>query len=56
MEILLEIRQDMAREADYDIDLFCELVRSGVVKRERRRFSMGSIGAELTDREISEDA
>lgn len=29
LEILLEIRQDMAREADYDVDLFAEMVRSG---------------------------
>ncbi len=29
MEILLEIRQEMSREADYDVDLFAEMVRSG---------------------------
>lgn len=29
MEILLEIREEMSRQADYDIDLFAELVRSG---------------------------
>lgn len=29
MEILLEIREEMSREADYDVDLFAELVRSG---------------------------
>lgn len=29
LEILLEIRQEMAREADYDADLFAELVRHG---------------------------
>ena len=28
-EILLEIREEMAREADFDVDLFVELVRSG---------------------------
>lgn len=28
-EILLEIRQEMAREADYDVDLFAEMVRTG---------------------------
>lgn len=27
LEILLDIRQSMAREADYDVDLFAELVR-----------------------------
>jgi len=29
LEILLEIRQEMAREADYDVDLFVEIARSG---------------------------
>lgn len=29
LEILIDIRQEMAREADYDSDLFAELVRSG---------------------------
>ena len=31
LEVLLEIRQEMAREADYDLDLFAELVRSGQI-------------------------
>lgn len=29
LEVLLDIRQDMARQADYDVDLFAEMVRSG---------------------------
>ena len=29
LEILLEIRQKMSREADYDVDLFAEMIRSG---------------------------
>jgi hypothetical protein len=29
LEILLEIRQEMAREADYDTDLFAEMIRTG---------------------------
>ncbi|MBA2620969.1 MAG: hypothetical protein H0U87_07190 [Acidobacteria bacterium] len=28
LEVLLEIRQEMSREADYDVDLFAEMVRS----------------------------
>ena len=28
-EVLLKIRQDMSRDADYDVDLFAEMVRSG---------------------------
>ena len=30
LEILLEIRREMAHEADYDVDLFTEIARSGV--------------------------
>ncbi len=29
LEVLLEIRQEMSREADYDVDLFAEMIRSG---------------------------
>lgn len=29
LEVLLDIRVEMARAADYDVDLFAELVRSG---------------------------
>jgi hypothetical protein len=28
LEVLIEIREEMAREADYDTDLFTELVRA----------------------------
>jgi hypothetical protein len=31
LEVLLEIRQEMARDADYDVDLFVEMVRSGKI-------------------------
>ncbi len=30
LEVLHEIRKEMSREADYDIELFAEMVRSGV--------------------------
>ena len=33
LEILHEIREQMSREADYDIDLFAEMVRSGANPR-----------------------
>jgi hypothetical protein len=36
LEILLEIRQEMSREADYDVDLFAEMVRSGKFKDNSR--------------------
>ena len=29
LEVLLQVREDMAREADYDVDRFSEIVRSG---------------------------
>jgi hypothetical protein len=31
LEVLLEIRQEMAHDADYDTDLFAEMVRTGRV-------------------------
>lgn len=30
LEVLLKIREEMAREADYDVDFFAEMVRSGI--------------------------
>src|SRR5918995_1321725 len=30
LEVLHAIREEMSREADYDVDLFAELVRSGL--------------------------
>lgn len=36
LEILHEIREEMSREADYDMDLFAEMVRSGVRPRAGR--------------------
>lgn len=30
LEVLHAIREDMSREADYDVDLFAEMVRSGM--------------------------
>ncbi|MEP7211537.1 MAG: hypothetical protein ABI791_00570 [Acidobacteriota bacterium] len=31
LEVLLEVRQQMARDADYDVDLFAEMIRSGSI-------------------------
>ncbi len=45
VEILHEIRQEMAHEADYDVDLFAELARSGnpaVTVRKRKKLSSKS--------------
>jgi hypothetical protein len=40
LEVLLEIRQEMAREADYDVDLFAEMVRSGSFSGTENEFSL----------------
>ena len=40
LEVLLEIRQEMAREADYDVDLFAEMVRSGNFSSDGSRFNL----------------
>jgi len=39
-EILLAIRQEMAREADFDVDLFVETVRSGTRRGSQGRYSV----------------
>ena len=40
LEILLEIRRDMAHEVDYDTDLFAEVVRNGRHTSEHRTYSL----------------
>lgn len=45
LEVLLEIRQEMAREADYDVDLFAEMVRAG-------KFSADRKGGELINGDV----
>lgn len=42
LEVLLDIRQEMAREADYDVDLFAEIVRSGRQPDPRRKHAIGT--------------
>ena len=39
----MKIRQDMSREADYDVDLFAEMIRSG-------RFSKHEEGYDLSEK------
>lgn len=39
-EVLLAIRQEMAREADFDVDLFTEIVRTGAGPRDPATHSM----------------
>ena len=40
LEILLEIRQKMSREADYDADLFAEMVRNGSFTKDEISFGL----------------
>lgn len=39
-EVLLVIREEMAREADFDVDLFAEIVRSGLERTGQKRFAV----------------
>lgn len=47
-EVLLKIRQDMSRQADYDVDLFAEMVRSG-------RFALETDAYDLSDKTKNEE-
>ena len=40
LEILLDIRRDMAHEVDYDTDLFAEVVRNGRHTSGHRTYSL----------------
>ncbi len=40
MEVLLEIRQEMSRQADYDVDLFAEMVRSDKFAKGSNRYEL----------------
>ena len=40
LEVLLEIRQEMSREADYDVDLFAEMVRSDKFTKNENQFDL----------------
>lgn len=40
LEILLEIREQMSRDTHYDIDLFAEMVRSGKISRQQKKFDL----------------
>lgn len=51
LEVLLDIRQEMAREADYDVDFFAEMVRTGTAPKSRRRFAIAP--AETTPKAVN---
>lgn len=50
LEVLIRIREEMAREADYDTDLFTEMVRSGTRKGKRRPHSLAEDAPESTEK------
>ena len=47
LELLIKIREEMAREADFDVDLFVERVRTG------QRGSSGEAYSLADDEEVS---
>jgi hypothetical protein len=49
LEILLEIRREMALEADYDVDLFVESARKGPAPMNGKPFSEFQTDFEPTD-------
>lgn len=49
LEVLLEIRREMALEADYDVDLFAEIARTGNRSAKPRR-RVGLNGSEPTSK------
>ena len=54
LEILHEIREEMSREADYDMDLFAEMVRSGEIKNGsgKKEFDLSDKSANLWSVEL----
>ena len=52
LEVLLEIRQEMSREADYDVDLFAEMVRSGKNSTNENLYSLDEIEAKRKNSDI----
>ena len=40
LEVLLEIRQEMSRAADYDVDLFAEMVRADKFAKNTERHDL----------------
>ncbi len=49
MEILLEIREEMSREADYDVDLFAEMIRSGKTQGRKKLYELNGVNGEKND-------
>jgi hypothetical protein len=61
LEVLHAIREEMSREVDYDVDLFAEMVRSGVrpshgpervIRGIRTRAARGEVEADVEAAEV----
>jgi hypothetical protein len=50
LEILLDIREEMAREADYDADLFAEIVRHGRTSSPKTKHSLSEQPSAVEDK------
>lgn len=53
LEILHEIREEMSRDVDYDVDLFAETVRTGKKQKRDRNENKGYNGIEIPASEKS---
>jgi hypothetical protein len=49
LEILIAIREDMARQADYDTDLFAEMVRADLRPSRLKSYSVAENGEPVPD-------
>jgi hypothetical protein len=56
LEILLEIRQEMSREADYDVDLFAEMVRSGKFTENKNYYDVSTPKTDVKAQTFETDA
>ncbi len=50
LEVLLEIRQEMAREADFDADLFTEMIRAGSFPNDKTVYQLNEENGSEDDR------
>jgi len=55
LEVLHAIRENMSREVDYDVDLFAEMVRSGVRPSHGPERIIRGIRTRAESAEIAED-
>ncbi len=54
LELLLEIREQMSRDSDYDVDLFAEMVRSGKISEGKKKYSLNDKNESKTKKKVSD--